>query len=199
MTKKKKGGSSILMMKNVDKKQFRKKIMPSALFEFFSIRSFRFRQASSHNSLHACRQAYGLMLKFGSSTGAYATVRNYVQPIEQFLRLIVNGGSALSVLNMLEGMTKERQSSFESYDRVLLAWYRNGKTWIYVTDEDEAPIEPMLLEALKQVKDPKLRREIEEALIGKTGKKKSQIKTKIEPSNVFEEKLAELRKLVKES
>jgi hypothetical protein len=94
------------------------------------------------------------------------------KPIEQFLRLIVDGGSALSVLNMLEGMAKERQSSFESYARVLLEWYRNGKMWIYVTDEDEAPVESMLLEALKQVKDHKLRQEIEETLIGKASKKK---------------------------
>lgn len=91
------------------------------------------------------------------------------QPIEQFLRLIVDADSVLSVLNMLEGMRKYRQASFESYARVLLEWYRNGKMWIYVTDEDEAPVESMLLEALKQVRDPKLRREIEGALIGKTG------------------------------
>jgi hypothetical protein len=40
-----------------------------------------------------------------------------------------------------------------------------------ITDEDEAPIEPMLLEALKHVVEPELRREIEEALMEKTGKK----------------------------
>jgi len=75
---------------------------------------------------------------------------------------------------------------------VLLEWYRSGKKWIDVTDEDEAPIEPMLLQALRNVADPQLRREIEAALTTKTGK------TKAKPEvSVMEEKIAELRKLVK--
>jgi hypothetical protein len=38
-----------------------------------------------------------------------------------------------------------------------------------VTDEDEVPIEPMLLQALKDVADPRLRREIEAALTKEKG------------------------------
>ena len=88
------------------------------------------------------------------------------EPIEKFLGFILRGGSVVSVLNWLESAGKIE--GFEAYARVLLDWYRNGKLWMYLTDEDEVPIEPMLLEALKQVADPKLRREIEEALTKKT-------------------------------
>jgi hypothetical protein len=57
-----------------------------------------------------------------------------------------------------------KTEGFEAYARVLLDWYRNGKRWMSVTDEDKVPIEPMLLQALKDVADPRLRREIEAAL-----------------------------------
>lgn len=90
------------------------------------------------------------------------------EPIERFLRFILRAGSVMSVLNWLE--KAGRVEGLEAYARVLLEWYRKGKLWMYVTDEDEAPVEPMLLEALKQVEDPELRREIEEAL-----KKKAEI------------------------
>jgi hypothetical protein len=69
--------------------------------------------------------------------------------------------------------------------------------WISITDEDETPVERMLLEALKQVTDPNLRREIEEALKGKTGKKKA--KAEPEEFNAIEKKIAELKKTVKSS
>ena len=68
---------------------------------------------------------------------------------------------------------------------------------IYITDEDETPVERMLLEALKQVTAPNLRREIEEALKGKTGKKKA--KTEPEEFNAIEKKIAELKRTVKRS
>jgi hypothetical protein len=90
---------------------------------------------------------------------------------------------------MLDTMKNE---GFEAYARVLLEWYRNGKEWIYVTDEDEAPIEPMLLEALKNVTDPQIRREIEEALTRKTAKAKTEPET-----TAFKEKIADLKKMVK--
>lgn len=84
------------------------------------------------------------------------------EAIEKFLQFILHDGSILPVLNLME--KADKAEGFEAYVRVLLEWYRNGKLWMYVTDEDEAPIEPMLLEALKLVMDPELRREIEEAL-----------------------------------
>jgi hypothetical protein len=84
------------------------------------------------------------------------------EPIEKFLQFILHNGSILPILNLME--TVGKAEGFEAYVRVLLGWYRNGKLWMYITDEDEAPIEPMLLEALKLVANCKLRQEIEESL-----------------------------------
>ena len=119
------------------------------------------------------------------------------EPIEKFAEFVLRSGSALTVLNMLQSMGKTE--GFEAYARVLLDWHRKGKLWIYVTDEDEAPIEPMLLEALKQVENPELRREIEDALTIKMGKKKVKPKAEAEAANVMEKKITELKRLVKSS
>jgi hypothetical protein len=113
------------------------------------------------------------------------------EPIEKFLSFVLKGGSALAVLNMLDVMGPGE--GFEAYARVLLSWYKEGKRWIYITDEDEAPIESMLLQALRNVMDPQLRMEIEESL---TKKEEGEKKAKPEAS-VMEEKIAELKKLVK--
>ena len=91
------------------------------------------------------------------------------EPIEKFLQFILHDGSIMVVVNLMN--KAEKAEGFEAYVRVLLEWYKNGKLWIDVTDEDEAPIEPMLLEALKLVANCNLRQEIEEALT-KTAKKK---------------------------
>ncbi|MEM4701396.1 MAG: hypothetical protein QXZ51_04545 [Candidatus Bathyarchaeia archaeon] len=40
---------------------------------------------------------------------------------------------------------------------------RSGKERVYVTDENEAPVEYLLLEALEKVRDKALRQEIEAA------------------------------------
>jgi len=113
------------------------------------------------------------------------------EAIEKFLSFVLKDGSALAVLNMLD--TMGASEGFEAYARVLLEWYRSGKKWIDVTDEDEAPIEPMLLEALRNVADPQLRREIEDALT----KKEEKPKAKAKPETDFKDKIAELKKLVK--
>ena len=84
------------------------------------------------------------------------------EPIEKFLQLVLHEKSVASVFSWMNMAAKAE--GFEAYVRVLLNWYKNGKLWIYVTDEDEAPIEPMLLEALKHVTNNKLRQEIEEVL-----------------------------------
>jgi len=93
------------------------------------------------------------------------------EPLEKFIRFVLRDGSAVAVLNWLE--KAEKVEGLEAYARVLLNWYRNGKMWIDVTDEDEAPIEPMLLSALKEVADPQLRQAIEEELSIKPVKNKS--------------------------
>jgi len=91
------------------------------------------------------------------------------EPREKFLQFISRSESLILLLNWME--TAGKAEGFEAYMRVLLQRYRKGKLWMDVTDEDEAPIEPMLLEALKLVVNCKLRQEIEKAL-SKTSKKK---------------------------
>jgi len=84
------------------------------------------------------------------------------EPADKFLQLVLHEKSGVSLLSWME--TVGKAEGLEAYVRVLLGWYKSEKLWMYVTDEDEEPIEPMLLEALKHVMDPKLRRETEEAL-----------------------------------
>jgi hypothetical protein len=91
--------------------------------------------------------------------------RERVKPgesLEEFLRFVLGQGSVLAVVNMLKRLGKAE--GFEAYARVLLSWYNSGYRWIQTSDEDEAPVEPMLLNALKDVSDPQLRGEIEKAL-----------------------------------
>jgi heterodisulfide reductase subunit C len=87
------------------------------------------------------------------------------EPIEEFLRLVLHNGSAVAVLNMVRSVTVARPEGSEAYARVLLNWYKNGQLWIRVTDETEAPVEHMLLQVLKDVADPQLRRDIQESLM----------------------------------
>jgi hypothetical protein len=92
------------------------------------------------------------------------------EPIEEYLKLVLQTGSALTVSNMMQGMAKARSQSLEAYARVLLNWYKNGKQLINVSDEGEAYVETLLLQALKDVADPQLRREVQEALVKGPGK-----------------------------
>jgi len=112
--------------------------------------------------------------------------------IEMFLRFVVGDGSVVSVLNWLK--TAGKVEGLEAYARVLLNWYAHGERWMYITDEDEAPIEPMLLSALKEVSDPELRKEIEEALWIKPAKKKPS-KKQVKAVEEIAEKLEQLKKI----
>ncbi|MFB0522315.1 MAG: hypothetical protein ACETV1_00965, partial [Candidatus Bathyarchaeia archaeon] len=100
--------------------------------------------------------------------------------------------SVVSVLNWLRMAGKVE--GLEACARVLLNWYAHGERWMDVTDEDEAPIEPMLLSALKEVSDPELRKEIEEALSIKPVRKKPS-KKQVNAVEEIGEKLEELKKL----
>jgi hypothetical protein len=106
---------------------------------------------------------------------------------------------------MMQLMVKERIESFEAYARVLLNWYKNGKTWIHMTDESEAALEPMLLQVLKDVVDPQLRRDIEETLAFRPRKhadridrkKKTAEKTVTEPAKAkIPERIGNIKKQV---
>ncbi len=85
--------------------------------------------------------------------------------VEEFLRLVLENGSALGFLNVMRGMAKARAEGFEAYARVLLDWYTHEKYFFNAMGEDYAPVEGLLLEALKAVTDLELRRRIEEALV----------------------------------
>lgn len=102
--------------------------------------------------------------------GAYRDVCNREklrpsEPLEGFLRLVLRTGSASSVLNMMQTMAEARLQGLEAYARVLLNWQNSGKDWVQVSDENNVPVETMLLHALTDVADPQLRRDIEEALM----------------------------------
>jgi hypothetical protein len=90
-------------------------------------------------------------------------LRRYV-PVEEFLRVVVENGSALNVLNMMRVLRKTRAEGFEAYARVLLDWYQRGKYFFPVSGSERLSVEGLLLNALRDVGDPGLRLRIEEAL-----------------------------------
>ena len=118
------------------------------------------------------------------------------EPVERFLRFVLRDGSVLSVVNWLD--KAGRIEGLEAYVRVLLSWHRSGKLWMYVSDEDEAPIEPLLLSVLKEVSDPVLRREIEEELSMEPGEEEEPSEKQVEAEEEIAEKLKKLKDLRKE-
>ena len=86
------------------------------------------------------------------------------RPIEEFLRLVLDNDSALSLLGWMRGVAKARAEGFDAYARVLLDWYTHEKYWFSVGDDDVS-VEALLLDSLKMVADSDLRRQIEETLI----------------------------------
>jgi hypothetical protein len=87
------------------------------------------------------------------------------QPIGDFLRLVVDEGSAVSLLRLMREAVKASAEGHKAYARVLLDWYTHGKFWIDSSDGEEVSVETLLLDALKTVVDADLRRQIQEALI----------------------------------
>ncbi len=96
------------------------------------------------------------------------------QPVEEFLRLVVDNGSASSLVLMLRESAKCRVDGYHAYARVLLEWYTHGKFWTKVQDEDVS-VEELLLDALKLVVDADLRSRIEEALIEHQRRQKTKL------------------------
>ena len=87
------------------------------------------------------------------------------RPVEEFLRLVVDSDS---VLSLMRGAAKVRVEGSEAYARVLLDWYSHGKSWVNVLgQEDSLPVEALLLDVLKVVADPVLRGQIQDTLIAK--------------------------------
>jgi hypothetical protein len=79
------------------------------------------------------------------------------QPIEDFLRLVVDEGSAVSLLRLMHESAMTRTEGHEVFARVLLDWYTHDKFWIDGSGDKEVSVETRLLDALKTVADPELR------------------------------------------
>ena len=114
------------------------------------------------------------------------------EPIEEYLRVVLKNGSPLTVLNMMQSLSKARSEGLEDYARVLLNWQRRGQYWVRVTAENEVSVEHLLLNVLKEVPDPQLRKEIREALMyeprrrqKKTGKQRKAVEKSVEPEESF--------------
>ena len=86
--------------------------------------------------------------------------------VEGFLNVVLECGSALSVLHMLRGAVRAGVEGFDDYARVLLNWYKGGRRWVYVEGREVA-VDGALLLGLKTVSDSRLRGEIREALMKK--------------------------------
>ncbi len=84
--------------------------------------------------------------------------------VEEFLKLVVENGSVVNVLNMMRALRKTRAEGFEAYARVLLDWYQHGRYFFPVSGSERLSVEGLLLNVLKDVGDPGLRGRIEEAL-----------------------------------
>ena len=87
-------------------------------------------------------------------------------PIEGFLRVVLEDGSALSVLRLLRGAVKVRVESLDDYAQVLLSWYKGGRRWVY-SEGREVSVDAMLLFVLREVSDPRLRKKIRKTLTAK--------------------------------
>jgi len=91
----------------------------------------------------------------------------FSRPAEEFLKLVVDGDSALSLLSLMREAAKSRAKGYEAYTRVLLDWYTHDKFWINTSGENEVSVESLLLEAVKLVTDADLRQRVEEALVAR--------------------------------
>ena len=100
--------------------------------------------------------------------------------IEEFLRVMVDADSVMSVLGLMREAARSRVEGLEAYARVLLDWYTHGKFWFHVQGaEEEASVEGLLLDSLKVVADPDLRKRIEEALVARNREEKEKKAIKV--------------------
>ena len=106
---------------------------------------------------------------------------------EEFLKLVLRTGSPRTVLTIMKDMEKSRVEGLEAYTRLLLDWYTHEKFWFYTGDEEQQPTEQLLLEALKNVQDQKLRRQIEEALVARGRRQQEELKRVLEEERREEE------------
>jgi len=89
------------------------------------------------------------------------------QPIEKFLKLVLDNGSSQGLVTLMKGAAKVQAEGVNAYARILLNWYTHGKHWFHTLGEDDAPVEGLLIEVLKTVTNTELRQQIEETLTTK--------------------------------
>jgi hypothetical protein len=107
----------------------------------------------------------------GAVWDAYKSVcaREELRPnegVEGFLRVVLEDGSALGVLRMLQRALRVRVESLDDYAQVLLNWYKVGRRWVY-SEGREVSVDAMLLSVLREVSDSQLRRKIRKTLTKK--------------------------------
>jgi hypothetical protein len=85
--------------------------------------------------------------------------------VEDFLRLVVDNDSVLSVIGMMREAAKSKAEGVKANARVLLYYLTHGKYWISGRGDEDVSVEFLLLEALKAVADADLRLQIEHALV----------------------------------
>ena len=86
--------------------------------------------------------------------------------VEGFLRVVLEDGSVLRVLRLLQRVARARVESLDDYANVLLTWYERGERWVYSEDR-QVSLDDMLLSVLRNVSDPRLRSKIRRALTAK--------------------------------
>ena len=94
--------------------------------------------------------------------------------------MMVDADSAVSVLSLMREAARSRVEGLDAYARVLLDWYTHGKFWFPVQgEEDDVPVEALLLDSLKVVADADLRKRIEETLVARNREEKEKKARKV--------------------
>jgi len=121
-------------------------------------------------------------------------VREELRPneaVEGFLRVVLEDGSALGVLRMLQRAVRARVESLDDYAQVLLSWYKGGRRWVY-SEGREVSVDAMLLFVLREVSDSQLRRKIRKTLTTKRDDQKGKTDSMEESEGKEEEDSEEL-------
>ncbi len=86
--------------------------------------------------------------------------------VEGFLRAVLEDGSVLRVLRLLQRAVGARVESLDDYANVLLTWYERGERWVY-SGNRQISLDSMLLSVLRSISDRQLRSKIRMVLTAK--------------------------------
>ena len=110
------------------------------------------------------------------------------EPATEFLKLVLRSGSPRVILDMMKGIAEARVEGLEAYTRVLLDWYTHEKFYVHGGSDEDRAVEARLVLALRNVQNPKLRQEIEEALVASGRREQEERKRDEEEARKREEK-----------